>query len=172
MTPSSTEGALLTARLAAHPDAIVQVIGFAAHPAAGIVVGPSSALLDRMLARIGAPALRDRLARTPLGRLLNSLGPLDQGRVFWRAIRRHPEGLRALREADAVYAVDLSAVKAGWIAVHRRWVAEAYYDHAGAGYLAEASTTAATRAATAASDTADAAHPPRAERSSGEGPAL
>jgi hypothetical protein len=84
---------------------------------------------DRLLGRLGAIRLRALLARSPLGRLLNSVGPIDPSRVFWRALSRHPEALALVRSADVVIAADLAAVKTAWIAVRRGWVADAHYDH-------------------------------------------
>lgn len=155
-TASLGGDSLLEQRLATEPDARVAVIRFAGPT--GRVVGPSRAVLDRLLAALGAYALRDRLSRFPLGRLLNSLGPVDQGRVFWRAVRRDRDALTTLKSADAVYATDLAAAKTAWIAVHRGWVRSAVYDHAARGYLASldaASTESAARADTASSDTSD-----------------
>jgi hypothetical protein len=84
---------------------------------------------DRLLTGLGARTLRARLARFPLGRLLNSMGPLDPGRMFWRAVRRSPAALAAIRSSDIVYAADLASVKTAWIAVRRGWVREGRYDH-------------------------------------------
>lgn len=84
---------------------------------------------DRILSAFGAYALRTRLAGFPLGRLLNTLGPLDPGRVFWRAVKRNPEAIRLLKSANAVVATDLTGAKTAWIAVHRGWVDDAFYDH-------------------------------------------
>lgn len=92
--------------------------------------------LDRLLVAIGAGRVHARLARSPIGRLLNSLGPVDQGRVFWRAVRRAPEALDVLREADVAIAGDAAAVKTAWLARRRGWVAAAYYDHRSAGLVA------------------------------------
>lgn len=86
-------------------------------------------LTDRILSALGAFALRTRFAGFPLGRLLNSLGPVDQGRVFWRAVRKNPEAAQLLRSADIAIATDLTSTKAAWLAVHRGWVENAYYDH-------------------------------------------
>lgn len=84
--------------------------------------------LDRVFAALGMYALKSRLDAFPLGRLLNSLGPFDQSRVFWRAVKRHPQALRLLEAADTVIAVDLAATKTAWLALHRRWVDRAFYD--------------------------------------------
>jgi hypothetical protein len=85
--------------------------------------------VDKLLRAVGAFALRKRFAKFPLGRLLNSMGPVDPGRVFWRSVRRNGEALAMLRAADLLIAADLAATKTAWIAANRRWVAEAHYDH-------------------------------------------
>jgi len=84
---------------------------------------------DRLLTALGGEKIRARFATFPLGRLLNSMGPLDPGRIFWRAVRRNPAALHAIRTSDAVYAADLAGVKTAWIAVRRGWVPEGRYDH-------------------------------------------
>jgi hypothetical protein len=85
-------------------------------------------LVDRALHAMGARALYARLATFPLGRLINSIGPLDQGRVFWRHVRRDSSALAALKNADVVVAADLAAVKTAWIAAKRGWCTHAEYD--------------------------------------------
>src|SRR5690606_22116171 len=85
--------------------------------------------LDRILTALGAHAVRRRFAGFPLGRLLNSLGPVDQGRVFWRIVRQTAPAMSALKNADIAIATDLAAAKTAWIAQRRGWVTEAYYDH-------------------------------------------
>jgi len=84
---------------------------------------------DRLLAAFGAYALRSRLAKIPIGRLINSLGPVDQGRVFWRAVRRSPEAVALLRSADVIIAADAPAVRTAWVAVRRGYCSDAFYDH-------------------------------------------
>jgi len=83
---------------------------------------------DNLLTAVGAFALRKRLAAFPIGRLLNSIGPVDQGRVFSRTVRRNSDAMRLLRSADVVIAADLIATKVAWLAVHRGWVDNAYFD--------------------------------------------
>jgi hypothetical protein len=85
--------------------------------------------LDRWLGRSGAFAIADRISRTPLGRLLNSLGPVDPGRVFWRSVRGNHEARAAIRSADVVIAGDTAAIKTAWLSVRRGWVMRALYDH-------------------------------------------
>lgn len=91
--------------------------------------GAAPSPTDRVFAAIGARTLQTRLARSPLGRLLNSLGPIDPNRVMWRAVRRDPAALQLLASADIVVAVDLSATKTAWVALRRGWASEAIYDH-------------------------------------------
>ena len=85
--------------------------------------------LDAVLGVLGAFRLRERLATFPVGRLFNSIGPVAPSRVFWRTLRHDADGMHLLRAADVVVASDLETTKAAWIAVHRGWVAEAFYDH-------------------------------------------
>lgn len=89
----------------------------------------SLSAFDRAATALGAFRLRRRFSTFPLGRLLNSIGPVDQGRVFWRSVRRHPEALTLLKSSTSVIATDLPAVKAAWIAVRRGWVESAFYEH-------------------------------------------
>jgi len=84
---------------------------------------------DRLLAILGAFALRRWFATFPLGRLLNSLGPVDQGRVFLRTAKRHAHAMRLLRSTNVVIATDVESTKLGWTAVHRGWVDDAFYDY-------------------------------------------
>lgn len=90
--------------------------------------------LDRVLSAIGARALHARLATFPIGRLLNSMGPLDQGRVYWRHLRRDREAVAALKSADIVVCADLAGVKSAWIARRRGWCSHAEYDTRASGY--------------------------------------
>ena len=90
--------------------------------------GSRPSVTDKVLTFVGAVALKRRFATFPLGRLLNSLGPVDQGRVFSRTVRRHPAAVRLLQSADIAIAADVAATKLGWLAVHRGWVDEAYFD--------------------------------------------
>lgn len=84
---------------------------------------------DRLLRAVGVYSLRRRFERFPIGRLLNSIGPVAPSRVFWRAMKQHPEALHLLRSSDIAIATDLESTKAAWIAVHRGWVDDAYFDH-------------------------------------------
>jgi hypothetical protein len=85
------------------------------------------AAVDRMLGRIGADRLYAFFQKFPAGRLINSLGPLDQSRVFWRAVRKHENAMRSLRSADILLAVDLPAVRTAWQMRRRIRTADAYY---------------------------------------------
>lgn len=88
--------------------------------------------LDRVLTGLGAALLFRRLSRFPLGRLLNSMGPMDPGRVMWRAVRRDSAARATIRDADVLIAADAAGVKTGWIAMRRGWVDDAFYDHSAA----------------------------------------
>jgi len=70
--------------------------------------------IDRVFEVVGVTALRDRLAGFPAGRLLNSMGPADAARAFWRGIRASSTA-RALTGSDVlVVAGDLPATRAAW----------------------------------------------------------
>ncbi len=90
--------------------------------------GSSKSSLDIVLRAFGAFALRRKFASFPLGRLLNSLGPVDQGRVFWRAVRRDAAAWATISSADIAIAADLPAAKTAWIVRHRNIVKEAHFD--------------------------------------------
>lgn len=83
---------------------------------------------DKFLNAVGVRALYARLATFPIGRLINSMGPLDQGRVFWRYVRRDASAYSALKNADTIVAADLAAVKTAWLAHNRGWCSHAEYD--------------------------------------------
>jgi hypothetical protein len=89
--------------------------------------GPSRG--DRLLTAVGAFKLKEVFATFPLGRLLNSFGPVDQSRVFWRAVKLNPDAMRLLKSVNVAIATDLPATKTAWLAVHRGWVDDAFYDH-------------------------------------------
>lgn len=95
----------------------------------GVVVGSAvnRPAVDRVLLRAGTPRLHSLLQRFSVGRLLNSLGPLDQSRIFWRAVREHEGALSALRSADVLLAVDLAAVRTAWKTKREHPSIEAYY---------------------------------------------
>ena len=95
----------------------------------GVAVGiPDQApALDRLLARAGAPGLQRVLQRYPAGRLLNSLGPLDQSRVFWRAVRESESAVSVLNSADVLLAVDLAGVRTAWKTRRLNPSVDAYY---------------------------------------------
>lgn len=85
-------------------------------------------LFDRVVRAVGGEWLRRRCAQFPLGRLLNSMGPLDAGRTFDRRVRRSPAALAAVRQADVIIAVDSAGVTTAARALRKGWVTEAYYD--------------------------------------------
>lgn len=90
-------------------------------------------LADRVFRALGFYALRNKLSTFPIGRLINSMGPVDQGRVFWRRVRQNADAISALKNADVAVAADLAAVKTCWTSLRRRWVSEAFYDYRAAG---------------------------------------
>lgn len=54
------------------------------------------------------------LVRSALGRNLLRVSPLDGGRRMWRATRRNPAAVEALRTADLIVAVEREAILTGW----------------------------------------------------------
>lgn len=84
--------------------------------------------LTNALTSLGMMSLRRRMATSPAGRLLNSLGPLDQGRVFARCVRRSPAAMKAIDRADIAIAADAAAVTTAWRALHSGRVTHAYFD--------------------------------------------
>lgn len=70
--------------------------------------------LDTVFARTGVHALRNRLATFPAGRLLNSLGPADAARTFWRAFRADSRATALAGPEVVVIAGDLAATRAAW----------------------------------------------------------
>ena len=91
--------------------------------------GPPQSRADRLLRAVGAYAVRRQFDTFPIGRLLNSLGPIAPSRVFWRALKKHPDAMQLLQASDIAIATDLETTKAAWHSVHRGWVDDAYYDH-------------------------------------------
>lgn len=76
--------------------------------------GHPFSLVERLLGVSILQRIYDALQRFPIGRLINSLGPLDQSRIFWRAVRKDPVVLSALQSCDVLVAADLAAVKTAW----------------------------------------------------------
>jgi hypothetical protein len=83
--------------------------------------------VDRMLARVGAGAITRRLARSPAGRLLNSVGPADQTRAFLRSTRSVETAAAIIAGGDIVIAVDVPATLTAWESLHRGSASRAYY---------------------------------------------
>lgn len=73
-----------------------------------------NSLADRFLNGAMQRRLYNTFQKFPAGRLVNSLSPLDQSRVFWRAVRADPAVRSALEQCDVLIAVDLAAVRAAW----------------------------------------------------------
>lgn len=88
--------------------------------------GQAPGATDRVLRRLGLPAASRWLARYPIGRLINSLSPGDQSRVFARAVRRSPEALRVLDGCSIVIAADPPAVRTAWKLLHGGRVERAF----------------------------------------------
>lgn len=96
--------------------------------AASHVVSPSrTPFADRLIASLHLNRVDSLLRKSPLGRLLLSLGPTDPSRVFWRAVRADPAALAMLSTADVVLAADLPAVRTAWHVLHAGRVPEAYF---------------------------------------------
>jgi len=66
--------------------------------------------------------VRGQFDTFPIGRLLNSLGPIAPSRVFWRALKKHPDAMQLLRASDIAIATDLETTKAPWLPFHCGWV--------------------------------------------------
>jgi len=96
--------------------------------ATAYAVSPSrTPLLDRLLAALPLARIEAVLSKSPLGRLLLSLGPTDPSRVFWRAVRADPAAMAMLASADVLLAADLPAVRTAWHTLRAGKVAEAYF---------------------------------------------
>lgn len=92
------------------------------------VVTPSrTPLADRLLASLRLDRVDTLLRKSPLGRLLISLGPTDASRVFWRSVRADSAAMTMLSTADVVLAADLPAVRTAWHTLHTGKVREAYF---------------------------------------------
>lgn len=84
-------------------------------------------IADRFFSIIRGKQLHGVLQKVSVGRLINSLGPLDQSRVFWRAVQMNDAALSALASADVLIAVDLPAVRTAWKIRHRNESCDAYF---------------------------------------------
>jgi hypothetical protein len=82
---------------------------------------------DRLLGAIGAGAVARRLGRYPAGRLLNSIGPVDQSRIFLRSTRNVASARTIIEDSEVVIAVDAPAIRTAWEALHRGSASHAYY---------------------------------------------
>lgn len=60
------------------------------------------------------------LSGSAAGRNIFRLTPWDGGRRLWRAVRRTPSAVQALREADLIVAVERDAILTVWKSVHSR----------------------------------------------------
>lgn len=133
----STEASRLHALLRDHPEVTVITRGsgrtFPGSRHIDLASAPPS-LLDRAIGRFGGDRLLARFRMFPLGRLLISLSPLDEGRVFWRSIKASADAREILRGADVAIAADAAGVKTAWLARRRSWVKSAFYDHRAGGF--------------------------------------
>lgn len=93
-----------------------------------VVVGEGkTSPLNRLWDSAWSHRISRALNRTPIGRLVISLSPMDRSRIFWRAARAHPEAQMLLRSADVLLAVDLAAVKTAWIMRRATRSGQAFY---------------------------------------------
>jgi hypothetical protein len=109
----------LAAGLGVTPDRLVVITGQV--PQTPVLAGHVIALdegrrtaVDLVLRATGITALHRRLARFPAGRLVNSLGPADTGRAFWRALHHRPDALGLIAPGSVIVAGDLAATRAAW----------------------------------------------------------
>lgn len=130
----SSELSPLRSFLMRHDNADVALIHFGADPeiaeigAAVDLNRLAEPTLDRLLRALGVAALSRRLQTSPIGRLLVSLGPLHEGRVTWRRVRKSREALQLLKRTDLAIAADIASVTTAWRALRRGWVNEAHLD--------------------------------------------
>jgi hypothetical protein len=112
-------------------DVVVSAIAFtrpsAVIPGISTTVVQDTTVRARLLAGTGISALTRTLLKSPLGRLLASLGPADQSRVFWRAVAHNKSALALARSADIIIACDLQATLAAWTLVRRGDVTSAWH---------------------------------------------
>ncbi|MEV7620308.1 hypothetical protein AB0N59_09210 [Microbacterium sp. NPDC089321] len=73
---------------------------------------------------VGTPGIRSRLSdlarRTPLGRVLRRLTPLDPGAIFAQRVRRSPEAQAAITAADLLVSTERDAQFSAWREARRR----------------------------------------------------
>jgi len=96
--------------------------GFALH-----AVTPATGILDRASQYLGLRALGRLAVRSPIGRLLNSLSPADQSKVFYRAVRADQEAQRLISTATLLIAADAPAARTAWAYVHSGRAKHAVY---------------------------------------------
>ena len=129
---------LLQKAIAGEPETRIHVIAVDTSPA-NLRFRPAIVVPDRLtrfLRRLGLEAWVRALAGSPAGRLINSIGPLDPGRVVWRSLRGDREARRLLEGSDLLIAADSTAVMAAWHARRRHWVGEARFDPRAREFLA------------------------------------
>lgn len=89
--------------------------------------GGRRSAMDRLFSLKPPLRFHSALQKFPAGRLINSLGPLDQSRIFWRTVRKNELASSALSTADVLLAVDLPAVRTAWIMRRKNPSSEAYF---------------------------------------------
>ncbi|WP_341954150.1 hypothetical protein [Salinibacterium sp. TMP30] len=87
-------------------------------------------LVDRLLLAVGAQKLRPTLAKSPVGRLINSLSATDPSRTFARAYSRKPAKLAG--HFDLVIASDTAAIRTAWLLNRRHRATAAFFGEAAA----------------------------------------
>jgi len=87
-------------------------------------------LVDRLLLTISAEKLRTTLAKSPIGRLINSLSATDPSRTFARAYRQKPAN--ASGHFDLVIAFDTAAIRTAWLFNKRDSTTAAFFGEAAA----------------------------------------
>jgi hypothetical protein len=112
-------------------EVLVSAIAFTkpsvAIPGISTIVVRDTTLRARILSATGITALTRTLLQSPAGRLLASLGPADQSRVFWRAVAHDPEALALLQSVEIIIACDLQATLAAWTVVRRGTATSAWH---------------------------------------------
>jgi len=144
LTPAADvtrEGASLLARVReSDPEAPVRIVALGRAPeavSADLVVPRDR--LTRVLHAVGGDAISRRLADSPAGRLLNSLGPMHPGRVAWRSLRGSRQVRELLGRTRLLVAADDDSALPAWKAVRAGLVPEARFDPAAARVLASGS---------------------------------
>lgn len=105
----------------------------------------SDPLLDKILNRQPLRSLVALSRSSALGRLVLSMSPADQGRVFWRRMKAQPSLRRILRESDVLVAADYPATRVCWHSVKTISGQRAYFGIQSAITMLEASHAQSTK---------------------------